>query len=332
MTPSAPTVTVVVPTYQRRESLARLLDGLDAQTHPAHDFEVVVVDDGSSDGTDALLLAASTPYRLRHFTQSNSGPGAARNKGVAEARGRLIVFFDDDVVPEPGAIAAHVAVHRALSNTVAIGPMLPPRAERRPVWIRWEETKLLEEYQAMVSGAYACTPRQLFTANASIERTRFVDAGGFDPAFARAEDVELGYRLRDLGSGFIFAPGARVTHHAHRSFASWRRTPYQYGRGDVAMERDKGHQALGLAYFEFPRRHALNRFLARACVGRRLTFAATTIALGVAARAADAFGGSRVANAALSALFNLLYWQGVSDELGGRHLVWRPLDPARVTA
>jgi GT2 family glycosyltransferase len=316
-------VSVVVPTYQRRDGLVRLLDALAAQTHPADDLEVIVVDDGSTDGTDHTLRAARPPYRLRHFKQANSGPGAARNLGVAQARGELIVFFDDDVVPDRSAITAHVAAHRVAANTVVIGPMLPPGSWPRPAWIRWEEDKLLQQYSAMLVGAYACTPRQFFTANASIERRRFVDAGGFDPTFARAEDVELGYRLRDLGSRFAFDPRAAVTHYPRRTFASWRRTPYQYGRGDVAMQRDKGHEALGLAFGEFHRRHVLNRTLARLCVGRWPAFVTTTLVLRAIVHASDTLRIHRAARAALSALFNLLYWQGVADELGSRKAVWR---------
>ena len=312
-----------MPTYQRRESLARLLTALDAQSHPHDDFEVIVVDDGSTDGTREYLAGMRPAYAFSHFAQPNSGPGAARNLGVAHARGAIVVFFDDDVVPDPRAIAAHVAAHAAAPNTVVIGPMLPPRAWPRPAWIRWEEDKLLEQYSAMIAGAYACTPRQLFTANASLERRRLIEAGGFDPTFARAEDVELGYRLRDMGSQFAFEPNAAVTHYPRRTFASWRRTPYQYGRGDVAMHRDKGHQALGLAFWEFHRRHVLNRGLARLSVGRPLAFVPVTLGLRALVHVGDAVHERRVARAALSALFNLLYWQGVADGLGSRAEVWR---------
>ncbi len=317
---------MVVPTFQRRESLQRLLDALAAQTYPHADFEVLVVDDGSTDGTREWLATLRTTYRVRPLAQAHGGPGKARNLGVAEAAGSIVVFFDDDVIPAPDAIAQHVDAHREKPDTVVIGPMLPPDDSRRPAWIRWEEARLLEQYRAMTAGEYECTPRQFFTANASIERQRFRDAGGFDAAFARAEDVELGYRLRDLGAHFAFEPRARVTHHPRRTFASWQRTPYQYGRVDVAMERDKGHQALILAYIEFHQRHPFNRALAMLCVGRRVPFALATGALRATVVVADAVGAARVAQRGLSALFNLLYWQGVTEELGDREAVWRSVE------
>jgi hypothetical protein len=207
--------------------------------------------------------------------------------------------------------------------------MLPARGWARPVWIRWEENMLLAQYKAMLEGLYPCTPRQFFTANAALPRGRFMESGGFDAGFARAEDVELGFRLRDRGMRFAFVPSATVTHYARRSFPSWRRTPYQYGRGDVVMHRDKGHRTLDLAYQEFHWRHPLSRLVTRACVGRRAPSCIVRSSLAGIARAGDALGAERVALAALSALFNLLYWQGVVDELGDRRAVWRGVAAAQ---
>ncbi|HYK98090.1 MAG TPA: glycosyltransferase [Candidatus Acidoferrales bacterium] len=324
-----PTVSIVVPTYERRESLARLLAAIAVQTHPAQDLELIIVDDGSRDGTREWLGSQTLPFPSRVIAQEHGGAGAARNRGVAAATGALIVFFDDDVVPEPTAVAAHVAAHVARHDAVVIGPMLAPSQWRRPAWIRWEEDRLLDQYRALEAGAYACTPRQFFTANASLSRAAFLAAGGFDAAFRRAEDVELGYRLRARGATFVYEPRARVVHYPTRTFASWRGTPYQYGRGDVAMDREKGHEALGLAFLEFRSRHPLSRALARWCVGRRLAFVAVTLALRGLVRAGDAVGERHVTGRALSALFHLLYWQGVADALGGRERVWRSLAATR---
>jgi glycosyltransferase involved in cell wall biosynthesis len=292
------------------------------QTHALGDMELVVVDDGSTDGTIEWIRAARPPYRVRAIEQPHRGPAAARNLGVAEARGELILFVDDDVVAEPGLVASHVAAHRWAQNVAVVGPMLPPQNWRRPAWIGWEERKLLRQYRALAAGKYACSYRQFFTGNASLRRDRFLAAGGFDPQFVRAEDVELGYRLWKGGVRFAFEPAARVRHYPRRSFTSWCRVPYQYGQADVVMERDKGHDVLTSAFAEFGNRSSATRFLARLCVGRAGRSRTATFALASMARAAGLIGLEPVASASLSVLFNLLYWQGVSDELGGPARLW----------
>jgi GT2 family glycosyltransferase len=309
-------VSVVVPTFNRRASLQRLLQALTAQTFPVTSFELVVVDDGSTDGTVEMLRTSLLPYPLRVLEQPHNGPAQARNLGVEHARGILIVFLDDDVVPLPELIAAHVASHQG-DRDVVVGPMSPPGDWPRPAWVRWEEEKLQVQYQALMAGEYPCTPRQFYTANASLRRARFLEAGGFDSSFKRAEDVELAYRLRDQGAHFIFDPRANVLHFASRSLKSWCQTPYQYGRYDVIMHQDKGHETLLCAVSEFRYRHRLNRLLVRVCVGHDILVRTAAFALRGVVQAAEYLGAQRPATLALSGLFNLLYWQGISDGLGG---------------
>jgi len=319
-----PLVSIVVPTFNRRDSLCTLLNALADQTYPASGFEVVVVDDGSTDGTLERVQQLTLPYALRIAQQAHGGPARARNLGVEQARGELILFLDDDVAPAPDLVAAHVAAQAGQDDLVVIGPMLPPDGWSRPAWIRWEEAKLVAQYEAMLAGKYACTPRQFFTANASLRRERFLAAGGFDPSFKRAEDVELGYRLRDRGARFAFHGEARVVHYPTRTFVSWCRTPYQYGRYDVEMAR-KGHEALRAAFREFHARHRLTRWLTRWCVGRQWLVRTAVLALGGAARLADTLGAHRPASLAMSGIFSVLYWQGVADELGSAARLWRSI-------
>src|SRR4051794_3983148 len=103
-----PCVSVVVPTFNRRAGLERLLRALAIQTYPADLFEVVVVDDGSTDGTYAHLRRLVLPFTSRYYRQRNQGPAAARNLGVHHARGRLLVFLDDDVAPVRSLLAEYV--------------------------------------------------------------------------------------------------------------------------------------------------------------------------------------------------------------------------------
>lgn len=314
-------ISIVVPTYNRCASLLRLLHALEQQT--CAEFDVIVVDDGSTDATAQTLDALRPLYPMTVLRQRNGGPAAARNAGVQRATSDLVLFLDDDVVPIPTLVEQHLAVHALQSNAVVIGPMTPPANWSRPAWIRWEEDMLDVQYRAMESGEYECTPRQFYTANASLARARFIDAGGFDSAFKRAEDVELAYRMRDRGAEFVFLSDAVVYHYAERTFAAWSRTPYQYGRYDVIMHREKGHEALPCAAHEFHRRHVLTRCLARICVGHSALVRLSVGGLRLVADTADRVGARGVARLALSGIFNLLYWQGASDELGGPEPVWR---------
>lgn len=318
-----PDVSIVVASYNRCSGLQELLLALTRQTYPSDRFEVVVVDDGSTDGTEALLDRISVPYALRCKRQTNGGPAAARNLGVQHARGHLIVFLDDDVVPVPHLIDAHVAAHGDSTDRVVIGPMSPPPADwPQPIWDRWDAEQLQKQYRAMLAGQFACSQRQFFTANASVRREVILAAGGFDPAFRRAEDTELAWRMSCLGVQFVFEPRAEIVHYAARPFVSWCRNAYQYGRLDVVMEREKAIPVFRIACAEFHGRRAVNRWLARLCIGRPLLRDAMLRGLALTVHASERIGASRVASLALSSIFNVRYWQGTSDELGGPSHVW----------
>jgi GT2 family glycosyltransferase len=323
-------ISVIVPTYNRRESLRRLLTALASQTHPAEQFEVLVIDDGSTDGTRDLLATIQLPFALHAIEQAHQGPAEARNLGVEKARAPLVLFLDDDVVPASNLIAVHLATHTAEGEmAVVIGPMSPPREWKRSAWVRWEEEKLQSQYDAMQAGLWTATERQFYTANSSLSRALFMRVGGFDSTFKRAEDVELGYRLRDTGARFVFTKAADVLHYASRSFEGWCRIPYQYGRYDVVMTRDKGHEALLRSLHEFHGRHILNRWLSQLVIGRPMLLKPTVALLEVLARAGNSVSLGRLTSHGLSAIFNLLYWQGVCDELGGRSTLDRSMAVGR---
>jgi GT2 family glycosyltransferase len=303
--------------------------GLEAQTIPATDMEVIVVDDGSSDGTAEYLASLTTTFQLIVLRQSNAGPAAARNRAVQHARGEIVLFVDDDVIPAPALVEAHLAAHASAPDAVVIGPMLAPRGLPRPAWVRWEEDRLAEQYRDMEAGRYPCSPRQFYTANASLPRMRLIECGGFDPTFKRAEDVELAYRLRDRGSSFVFAPSAQVVHVPTRAFDSWCATPYLYGRYDVAMFRDKGHESFACAATEFHWRNPLIQALARVCVDRPGLSRWTERVLRVAVRVFDRKPTRRLSEMGLSGIFSIRYWQGAADELGGARPLWTTVERAR---
>jgi glycosyltransferase involved in cell wall biosynthesis len=321
-----PDVSVIVPTYNRRERLGRLLDTLRAEAAGSVAFEVVVVVDGDVDGAAAMARGLATPYPLQVLCQTNAGPAAARNRAVQAAGGELLLFLDDDVSPAPGIVAAHSRHHATADDLVVIGPMLPPAARLAP-WLTWEAMMLRKQYDAMIAGVFPPTPRQFYTANASVRRDRVLTAGGFDERYRRAEDVELAYRLRRDGARFLFDPRAVVTHQPDRSLQSWRRVGYEYGRFDTLMTRDGvAGPPLGIAAREWPQRHVLVRALARACVGHRWRMASLRGVLPLFLAGGDALRLDRACQLACSAVFNVEDWQGVADATGtGSHL-WGRLD------
>ena len=132
------------------QSLARTLAGLAGQDPVDGGVEVVVVSDGSTDGTDEYLASAAVPLPVTALRQANGGPAAARNRGIEEARGTLVLFVDDDVVPAPDLIAAHVAAHdHPDDDLVVVGPMNTPENVELSPWVQWEQDMLYKQYEAM---------------------------------------------------------------------------------------------------------------------------------------------------------------------------------------
>jgi GT2 family glycosyltransferase len=313
------TASVVVPTYNRCDRLRRVLGALARQTLPPEAIEVIVVSDGSTDGTDEYLASGTAPLDIVAVAQPNSGPGPARNAGVERARADLVVFVDDDVVAEPDLVEQHVRSHEHRDGRlVVIGPMLTPAGFTPTAWIEWEQEKLEEQYEAMKRGDWAPTFRQFYTGNVSLPRALLHEVGGFDSRFRRAEDVEMSYRLHEAGCQFEFNPDAVGWHYAERSFDSWLGNARAYGVNDVVFARDHSRpELLTIVRDEFPDRNVLIRAIVRVAVGRRRVGPMIQTVLNTAARAAARARLARPASALLGAAYNLAYYRGVADELGG---------------
>lgn len=328
-----PDVSVVIPTFNRRDRLHRVLRSL-ARQDTDRRFEVLVASDGSSDGTDEYLRSSEVPLDVVALSQTNQGPAAARNLGVEHATGELVVFVDDDVVAEPGLLRAHLAAHaRRGDRTVVIGPMLNPPDHAMSPWIAWEQEMLAKQYRAMDRGDYTATARQFYTGNASLRLEHLRSVGGFDTAFRRAEDVELAFRLDDLGLEFHYEREAVGLHYAERSYEAWLRTAYDYGRNDIVFARDLGRDWIfGFIRDSFRWRHPIGRQLINRCV--RSDSLRTRIVDTLERRiggAGDGPGG-RTQRYALSAIYGIEYHRGVADELGSleafSHLIEHGTPPA----
>lgn len=313
-------ISVVIPTYNRLAQLKRVVAGLEQQTHPADHWQVVIVSDGSSDGTSDYLSSLHTPLSLIPLVQEHQGVSAARNLGVRAADGDIVLFIDDDIVPAPQLVEEHARSHTAHGDkAVVIGPMATPPDFKLSPWVSWEQAMLEKQYRAMLLGEWLPSARQFYTGNASVKRRHILNAGGFDPRLRRAQDIDLAYRLAALGLEFIFNPAAVGYHYAQRSFEAWFQIPYLGGYADVMMANQKGQAWLLPRIFEeWRKRHPLTRFVTRRLLGRSVASDLFCKFLHIVAAYAYSLGLDRETQSAYSVIFNLRYYQGVADQLGGR--------------
>lgn len=114
-------VSIVIPTYNKKDFLELTLTALGFQTYPVDKYEVVVINDGSTDGTEDLVLSLSVPYEINYTRQENKGRSVARNRGIENAKGETIIFIDDDCVPAPTFIERHMQYHYENDNYVVLG-------------------------------------------------------------------------------------------------------------------------------------------------------------------------------------------------------------------
>jgi glycosyltransferase involved in cell wall biosynthesis len=238
--------TVVIPTYRRPETLFPVLDALAAQSDPP-EFEVVVVDDGSGDETPTRLAAFRPPYPFRFFSQENAGPASARNRGVCEARGEVVLFLGDDTVPEPALLAVHGDAHREKRpypvavlgyTTWPLGLPVSPFLHH------------INEYGLQFGYRLIRDPERVpfnffYTSNVSLPRRLLIEAGLFDTSFPHAawEDIEVAYRLMQQGMRMLYRPAAVARHHHDITFASFRRR--QERAGEAAAIFYRKHPELG---------------------------------------------------------------------------------------
>jgi GT2 family glycosyltransferase len=213
-------MSVILATCDRRAMLERTLRAYESQQDPLGGFEVVVVDDGSSDGTLEFLRSwHPSHYAFRYATQTRGGPGRARNAALRQAGGDIVFFTGDDIVPTPTLLKCHWEAHRHSRSPFAafVG------------FSGWPEGLRLTSTMKHVTGVGAqqfsyhyFKPgaeydfRHLYTSNFSVRRSVLdLEPTYFSAAFPKAafEDVELSYRLSFHGMRIYYAQEARAEHH-----------------------------------------------------------------------------------------------------------------------
>jgi peptidoglycan/xylan/chitin deacetylase (PgdA/CDA1 family)/glycosyltransferase involved in cell wall biosynthesis len=213
-------LSVIIPTYNRRLVLERTFPSLLAQDLSPHEYEIIVVMDGSSDGTEELLrgLKSECVLRALETPAARTGAGAARNIGLHAARGNLVLFLDDDLVAAPDLFRQHCEAHLCDEPMVVFGPIYvapdSPDTLMRYVteqndeaWYRNLNPELNLRYPEAVPSSLTITVLS-FLVNASVSRELLLAVRGFDESFRAAEDRDLGVRLWKKGIRFCYRPTA----------------------------------------------------------------------------------------------------------------------------
>ncbi len=234
-------LSVVVPSHRRPDSLARVLEALADQTVPPDAFETVVVLDGGPDPSEELLrewVASGRLPGLRWEQQPNAGQAAARNRGARSATGAILVFLDDDVVPAPDLLARHGRHHAEAAERIAVlGDYELVRGPDASLYQLWAWSWWEDLFARRAEPGHLPTCRDFCTGNVSLRREDFLAVGGFDERFRGygGEDYELGYRLLRAGVRFIVDREARALHYHRTPLAAVLRARRQEAHGDVLL-------------------------------------------------------------------------------------------------
>ena len=202
-------ISVVIPTYNRLPVLRKLVRSLEKQSLSSNRFEVIVVDDGSNDGTYRWLSEYSGRLNInciRHL--QNKGTAATRNDGLRKAKGDIIVFLDDDVRVDAKLLTIYLDAHKR-EDGVYIGNVIYEKNKDERSLLQYLSTRGVHKGKR----DFTC----FITQNVSLRRKDAIDAGLFDesiPNFFQGEDIEFGYKLSILGKRFIYLKNA-IAYHSH---------------------------------------------------------------------------------------------------------------------
>ena len=229
-------ISVVISTYNNREVLRRTIEALLVQEFPHDQYEVIVADDGSTDGTAEMVGRIDSPVPVRHVAQSHLGLAAARNLGTRTARGRIVLFLDSDFWATPTLLAAH---HKHY----------PPGAQRiavQGVWQTHPATVVTPFMKARtlnldltIRRRRHLSPYHATGRNFSVLREELEEMGGFDEGFTGYgwEDIEMALRIHARGVVFEHEPLAMGYHYHVETLDSIRKKLRQAGEGAVFFWR-----------------------------------------------------------------------------------------------
>jgi glycosyltransferase involved in cell wall biosynthesis len=211
---TSPELTVVIPTYNRIDTLRYVIPALLRQDLRGDEYEIVVADSLSNDGTAEYLAEVAREYpRVRHLPGPYTGRAMARNAGIEAARGSVVMFTDADIIASSDLVSRHLAHHRTRRDIAVVGMELQVNSyeDYERLYAHPEERRPLHpNSRKKLSWLY------FLTGNASVRRSDLDRVGRFDEDFTGYghEDLELGYRLQNAGITIVYDPHA-IDYHWH---------------------------------------------------------------------------------------------------------------------
>lgn len=228
------TFSVVIPTFNRPESLRHCLDSLVNQRFPRERFEVIVVDDGGALPAQTVVEGFKDRLSITTWRQEWSGPAGARNAGALRARSKYLAFLDDDCYADPKWLQELATAFSATHSRSLLGGVI---LNANPENVFAEVGEIILAVNLRFSRPELGSTYFFSAANAAASRHEFNEIGGFDADFRTAEDREFSDRWLHQGGSLLHAPLARVTHCKQLTFRTFCRQHFLYGKGAFHFHR-----------------------------------------------------------------------------------------------
>lgn len=212
---------VIIPTYNRSQIVKKCLNALLEQTFSYKDFEILVIDDGSTDATKDIVIKTQSSSRvsIEYFFQENKGPAAARNLGIKNAKGEILILIDDDIIATAKLLDEHINWHHQFkeNNIATLGYVTWFPEFKITRFMYWLEHGGPQFTYGDLEGKTEIDFNYFYTANISLKKKFLLENGLFDEDFPYPayEDLELAYRLKRKGLKIFYNKNA-VAFHFHQ--------------------------------------------------------------------------------------------------------------------